>query len=672
MRKWLVLCGLVAIGIGSNRVAAQSASVQKSLRETKPLSREVQEYVQKLMDAVAATPAGGDVRGFVEGKSGNLEILLPKAKVFLKRPDNSSVISQGTIVTDQTGRFNIPHQARGSYLVCAVAQGFAENCSEEKMEVSDHAVVLKLPIALKPLGGTIGGRVLLRDGKPAARAGMAVHTSSGTAEVSLFDAGGKPAAGPVHANAVGYYVLTNVKPGAKLELRVQYQGATGSRQLSLTESDLHGEKPFDVVVQAAGLPRDYSPPAHLGSFIDPVFSMSGSCSDESSCEQEAVRYYQQIGVLDASGHPTAALGTLSAWKNAFGFSADPTQPAAGEIRAIYYNNGDLRLGRDMHCRGPLHPRLTSVVTIYACYVTNFDDGHFEAANFMGNPAGGDPQTSITRAESSTSPIATVAMVSIQFNVLVNGRFQFFNNVNFYVYFNKGNADGDAATAAVLDSEGPKAVPGLCIACHGGQYISSTTNNIHFVQDARFLPFDTPSFIFDNQNDPFLEPAQREAFRQMNQVVSAAATTQSNTITRDTIQNLIDGWYSWCGGASSPSCYIDDVAHPFIPSAACIDSSNPATCGWTTASLPNCTFDPSSFYQHIPRVYCRTCHVAHSDTFNWQNFNSVSSQLPTIKSFVFTNPIMPYAEVPYNGFWFDFASQDALRRCLPFRRPPPPP
>ena len=282
-------------------------------------------------------------------------------------------------------------------------------------------------------------------------------------------------------------------------------------------------------------------------------------------------------------------------------------------------------------------------------MTNFDDGHFEAAGYTGNPANGDPQTSITRAESSTSPIATVAMVASQLTVN-----PFTNSVSFYVYFNKGNADGVAATFAILDSEGPKAVPGLCIACHGGAY----TN--HLVLDGRFLPFDTPSFIFDNQADAFLEPAEREAFRQMNQVVRAAANSQSNTITRDTIQNLIDGWYSWCGGASSPSCYIDDVAHPFIPSSDCNAPSNPATCGWTTASLPNFTFDPSSFYQRLPRVYCRTCHVANSDVFNWQNFKSVSSQLPAIKSAVFTKPFMPLAEIPYNGFWHDFASQDALK------------
>jgi hypothetical protein len=147
---------------------------------------------------------------------------------------------------------------------------------------------------------------------------------------------------------------------------------------------------------------------------------------------------------------------------------------------------------------------------------------------------------------------------------------------------------------------------------------------------------------------------------MNQIVRSAANSNASTITRDTIQNLIDGWYSWCGGGSTPFCYIDDVVHPFIPSANCNDASNPATCGWTTASLPKFAFDPESFYQRVPRTYCRTCHVALSEHLNWQKFTDVSTNLSSIASDVFTRFFMPFAEVPYNAFWFDFPAQDALK------------
>ena len=393
------------------------------------------------------------MRGFVEAKAGTFEILLPKAKVFLKRADNGSVVPQSTVDTDQIGRFRMSRQPAGTYLVCAEAQGFEPGCSTEKATVSDGNVALKLPIALKPVGGVLAGRAILKDGKPVPTVGMAIRSSAARADVSLFDSAGKRLAGPVPVNGAGYFVLTNVSPGTGVELHIHYQGTNGNRRLSLTQNDLRGDKPFNVVIQPRspsnaskrqqplGPVGNYSPPAHSGLFIDPT---SIGCANEAACETEANNYYQAIGVFDSSNHPTATLGSLSAWKKSFGFSADPTNPAPGETRAVYYNNADLKLGRDMHCLGPKSGTNT---TIWACYVTNFDDGHFEAAKYTGNPAGGDPETSITRAESSTSPIATVAMVSSQLTIA-----PFTNSVSFYVYFNKGNPDGSAAVAAILDSE----------------------------------------------------------------------------------------------------------------------------------------------------------------------------------------------------------------------------
>ena len=190
-----------------------------------------------------------------------------------------------------------------------------------------------------------------------------------------------------------------------------------------------------------------------------------------------------------------------------------------------------------------------------------------------------------------------------------------------------------------------------------------------VQDARFLPFDTPSFLFDTQSNPFLEPTQREAFRQQNSIVKSAANTASNTITRDTIQNLIDGWYSWCGGISTVNCYIDDKPpHAFVPSADCSQTPAPTTCGWTNAPLP---YDPSSFYQTVPRTYCRTCHVAVSNKFNVQSFKEVNANWRRIGYYLFTTSFMPYAEVPYQRFWSDISSQNQLR-VLSGRSVPPSP
>src|SRR5262249_13127005 len=165
--------------------------------------------------------------------------------------------------------------------------------------------------------------------------------------------------------------------------------------------------------------------------------MNGACNDEASCENEATAYYKAIGALNANGTP-AQIGTFKGWKTAFGFSADPTQPASGEVRAVYYNNADLRFGRDMHCRS----NSTLASQTVACYVSNYGDAT--------HTFGADPQTAIGNASSNTGRIATVAMVYrfSRLPVLQNDR------VQFYVFgnaLNNDHNDGSLQTNAVLDS-----------------------------------------------------------------------------------------------------------------------------------------------------------------------------------------------------------------------------
>jgi len=89
-------------------------------------------------------------------------------------------------------------------------------------------------------------------------------------------------------------------------------------------------------------------------FIDPNVTMG--CGGDRACDDEADRYLQAIGVYEP-GPPgpggnftqTASRGSSRAWKASLGFSSDPTKPNPGELRAIYWNAGDLELGRDMHC-----------------------------------------------------------------------------------------------------------------------------------------------------------------------------------------------------------------------------------------------------------------------------------------------------------------------------------
>jgi hypothetical protein len=333
-------------------------------------------------------------------------------------------------------------------------------------------------------------------------------------------------------------------------------------------------------------PFRYVIPTHSGLFIDPAVS-GQSCATTAAREAGANLYYQKIGVFDdANGMmPSKNLGSFTAWRATSDFCSSPDTLADGEYRAVYFNNGDLQFGRDMHCRQV--PGRRQVVRFpfseppvrTACYVTNYS-----STGTSTTLPGGDPQESIGHAEQGKCPIATVAMLSAVVEA-VGAQFQ--NTVEFFV----DDANGNPLQFAKLDSDAPRVVQGICLACHGGAYDSTA----HTVTDARFLPFDMSSYIFDvnasigvrislggppyimgrRTPNPFSEANERESFRNVNRLVrDANKTTTGSLITAQTVNDLIDGWYAWCGGVGATGCTIDETGHPFVPSANCTDPSTP--------------------------------------------------------------------------------------------------
>ena len=171
----------------------------------------------------------------------------------------------------------------------------------------------------------------------------------------------------------------------------------------------------------------------------------------------------------------------------------------------------------MHCRaipGVIDPAVAYLgAVINVCYVANYSDG-------TASP-GRDPQASIVNAENNSNPIAAVAMVGINQQPLINAppNFPFtWGNipiVQFIVFAPASFAphlDIDnffPSIAAILDSEGPKSVPGVCMACHNGSDLGASP---HPTSGPRFLPFDTPSFLFDTANASFSSNSQSERFQ----------------------------------------------------------------------------------------------------------------------------------------------------------------
>jgi hypothetical protein len=399
------------------------------------------------------------------------------------------------------------------------------------------------------------------------------------------------------------------------------------------------------------------------------------CFDPNATDDEASNYYRAIGVYDNNNQPQGAYASFTTWKTAWGFSDDPTQPGPNETRAVYYNNIDLQFGRDMHClekqvyvAGPIFFPLWYQV----CYVTNF-------TNTTGQPLPGqDSETAIGLAFGNLYPVATVAMLAVE-PASFSLQSPSVSNVAFIVFApqkqNVGKEGPNAedqfvpSRAAVLDKPDgslsdnngtPKAVPGVCMTCHGGNYDPQKNT----VDDARFLPFDTHSFVYGtpffyikSEAGQFTEGGQGEAFRKLNAIVRDADVSSSNPVTSSAITDMIDGWYQWCGGFATPGCHIDEVNHLFIPGSSpnpggppisCVSNSDPVTCGWADNSYREIA------YQFFPRNVCRTCHLANADRFNWQNYNNViaGGGYGSICGYLSGSgsPAMPFAQVPFNNFW----------------------
>jgi hypothetical protein len=304
---------------------------------------------------------------------------------------------------------------------------------------------------------------------------------------------------------------------------------------------------------------------------------------------------------------------LHDWKVQNGFP-DPN-PAGDEVSTIYYNNGDLQLGREMHCR-PYPPAPGQSV---ACYVTNY-----------GAP-GGDSVSSLHDAVNGNNPVATVAMEYSP----AGGT----EGVKFYVFLQAGGAGGKRISFAILDSEGKKSIPQICLVCHGGSYNATAVMGgppAHTVTGASFREFDVVTFLYDT--GLFKRSNQEDQFRQLNQIVKNTnpnALNANHPITQ-VIDNLYGGHVD-TPGTAAPADFASDA---FFPTGA--DS-------WD---------GHGPLYRTIPRVYCRACHVAQSNYEDWtkfSQFHNYSQPVPGIGSTLGTRVCadrnMPHAEVPFKKFWF---------------------
>jgi hypothetical protein len=335
-------------------------------------------------------------------------------------------------------------------------------------------------------------------------------------------------------------------------------------------------------------------------------------------------YYRSLGIDDPD------LYTFDAWLAETGF------PATVETHAIYANLFDLQFGRDMSC--------AQIGTRVACYVANFGPSPYDPFTQSGrNSDWPNVSFALDQALNAGFSFGTVAMVYDSAKPEPN-------QVSFYAFGDRDDLDADGNVIAThhdallytvaLDSEGPKSVPRMCMACHGGGYDSTTDT----ASGARFLPFDVFSFRYPNEAGWSFEE-QQVALRKLNELVVA-------TNPGDPIVELVDGLYQGDVHADGPA--VDG----YVPT------------GW----LGN-----PDLYRSVVRPYCRTCHVAQSDPYAFRSLSDFENVVDVIKTAVCDTKDMPHAQVPFGvngtkvGFWNDRVAQQDLgnffkdqlgENCLP--------
>jgi hypothetical protein len=360
--------------------------------------------------------------------------------------------------------------------------------------------------------------------------------------------------------------------------------------------------PVAAIVSVSPTPADLaSTPKYLTFKTQDCNAAAGECPSTTETQQ----YYEA----------TNAPENLTAFKQEYGFGL----PGTDEVTATFFNEGDLGVGREMHCKSFQKAGMASPGRV--CYVSNYGDGRVKF--------GADKYDAVARAIAGTQSVshfgafATVAMAYYP-------PIEEDNSVRFVVFDEYQNLTDKAQ----LDSKGYNiGVPQNCIMCHGGGTYDAGKNLIVGARaeenenGARFLPFDVSALYFSTTAGYTLS-AQQEAIRKLNQHVYNASPSQAT-------KELIEGWYA-AGSVDTPGTAADPS---FVP----------ATFAVTAAD--------KKVYQTVVAPYCRNCHAAQTGTFSFTRAADFQALAPMIDYRTCTlNPdpgkshMMPNAEVTLKRFW----------------------
>jgi hypothetical protein len=273
--------------------------------------------------------------------------------------------------------------------------------------------------------------------------------------------------------------------------------------------------------------------------------------------------------------PQSTKTTLNAWLDANGFNSKVSGWAA-DAHAVYTNNYDLGLGRDMYMKvgacdsgysaAPLSQfsgglSAATAQTLYQLI------GHCDVAAVVVNYVG---------VQAAAEHINVILAVAMEYSAAPGAGARF---TKFYVFAPNTATGAFQRVASVdLDHRGQKPVPQSCVVCHGGlpakgghgatPYPSTAPSNIPGDVNAGFLTWDLDSFWYSDTDPGFSQKpedasvkAQYTRANQLGQLklLNVGAYLTMTDPNRSALEReLLEGWY---GGQGLPGAFDGTFVPP---------------------------------------------------------------------------------------------------------------
>ncbi len=358
-------------------------------------------------------------------------------------------------------------------------------------------------------------------------------------------------------------------------------------------------------------------------FPNPQQQADGSLQMDTPGYAEA--YYRAID-------PMNARDTLAKWKATNGFETG----TGTEINVVFGDRRDLGYGRRMYARQNPDGTL-------AFYVENY---LIEAgAGYAYSPLNLD--AAIVR-----DTRWMVGINGIEFSPGPEG------GVSFPKFYNFSPA-GERQLAVDLDGQGAKAMPGLCISCHGGRgdpltppdstgkprfpRVENSVSQHRGDVQARMHAFEPDVFDFSVTRAGFTRAEQEASIKTINRMILCTYPLAVPSSAPEDACRRAAGASEWQGTSAAviKAAYGGDG----LPNAQFVDDFVPLS--WQAAGQ-------STLYKEVVVPSCRACHIvrgtaAQSD-LDFNSYEKFVAYSERIKAHVIDRGNMPLAKIVYDAFW----------------------